>query len=488
MKGRSRGGDDSKVDNIGIRSVGFRELAAPGGVRWKKEKPALTEYRKWGIFHPSIGVTLPGMRALFVFCPFLLCCSAWAQSYQPVTPILSGYITRVASASDFDVDGTHVLCGPNTSIKAPSGDVYYAGCFETPPRLGQPVDVYGHRKKKLHAVAADRIDVKRVRHDDISGYAVIDAVAGGTSAAGELWFRADGYRMVLTPQTAATFSAPLTGIRDVMTNVWVEYEAKARGDGTFVLRSAKFSQNFISDREDAMRAKTEYDPSAVRADAKPNPAAVAIGLGVDPKRIPPWPDRDMQVRIDTIGQKLVPGWQKKLDANDPSRIDFRFQLTDGTRWPWVIALPSGIILVPHEVVEKMQSDSQLAEILADAVASVLEKQTYRMRVASAVTKGGTVASWAGIVPVVGGPITLATIGTGTSAAVVARKEEHQSGRVSLDLLIDAGYDIDEAPVAWWLLATKKPKPLDQIPMPERSAYLYRTLAEFWSSAAGPAAP
>lgn len=416
------------------------------------------------------------MRALFAFCPFLLCCSAWAQSYQPVTPILSGYITRVASASDFDVNGTHVLCGPDTSVEGPSGGSYYAGCFETPPRLGQPVDVYGHTKKKLHAVAADRIDVKRIHHDDISGYAVIDATAGAASATGELEFRADGYRLVLMPQTAAAFSAPLTGIRDVMTNVWVEYEAKARGDGTFVLRSAKFSQNFITGREDAMRAKTDYDPSAVPADSKPSGVAIAIGLGVDPKRIPPWPRRDEQDRVETIGQKLIPAWKTRLDAADPSRIRFRFQVTDGKRWPWVLALPSGVVLVPHEVVEKMENDSQLAEILADAVASILEKQSYRMRVANGLTKGAALASVAEMIPVVGGPIALANIGTGTTAAVAQRKEEHQSERVSLDLLHDAGYDIDEAPVAWWLLASRKPKPLGEIPMPERSAYLYRTLA------------
>ena len=39
---------------------------------------------------------------------------------------------------------------------------------------------------------------------------------------------------------------------------------------------------------------------------------------------------------------------------------------------------SGVILVPHQVVDRMRTDSQLAEILADAIARTLEKQSHSM--------------------------------------------------------------------------------------------------------------
>jgi len=55
----------------------------------------------------------------------------------------------------------------------------------------------------------------------------------------------------------------------------------------------------------------------------------------------------------------------------------------------------------------------------------------------------------------------------------------QSGRVSLDLLHDAGYDIRQAPIAHWLLAAKKTTPIEQIPMPPRAATLYMTLGTTW---------
>jgi hypothetical protein len=257
------------------------------------------------------------------------------------------------------------------------------------PSLGQFVNVYGHRKKKLNAIAADRLDIKPLPHDGISGFAVIDAVAPTRSSAqGTVQIRADGYPILITPQTAVAFEPPLHSPTDIMTNVWVDYDAKPGPGGVFVARSAKFYQNFITDREDAMRAKTDYDPSAVPATAKQNPIAIAVGAP-DPKHIPPWPDQEMQDRLNAIGQKLIPAWQQRLAANDPSRINFRFQLTDGNRWPPVLTLPSGIILVPHQIVERMQNDSQLAEILADAIACALEKQNYRMRIADTAITAGT---------------------------------------------------------------------------------------------------
>jgi hypothetical protein len=77
------------------------------------------------------------------------------------------------------------------------------------------------------------------------------------------------------------------------------------------------------------------------------------------------------------------------------------------------------------------------------------------------------------------PIGIASTGTGTTQFVVFRKEQHQSGRVSLGLLKNAGYDIDQAPVAWWLLASRKPRPVSEIAIPDRATYLYRTLGEVW---------
>ena len=421
-----------------------------------------------------------GLTGFFLLC---VCTTGLCQESGPPAPVLSGYATRVVSGTDFDVNGFRVQCGAETQNGSPATGAVL-GCPQKAPAVGQRVDVYGRLNRKQQTVSAQLIDIKPISREGISGFAVIDAVSGvDASAPGTREIRADGYRMRITPKTAVTFVAPLRSMADAMTNVWVEYDARPGRDGVYVMRSAKFLQNVISDREDTMRAKTDYDPAAVPADARPNPVAVSIGVPVNPKSIPPWPNAEMQEHLNAIGKKLIPAYQRGLAASDPSRIDFRFQLTNGKHWPWVLTLPSGIILVPHEVVERMENDSELAEVLADGIACALEKQDFRMHAAHVAITTGSIAGLAEFVPVVGGAAGLAGAGAWGGQRALVRKEEHQSGRVSLELMQDAGYDIAEAPKAWWLLASKKPKPVAEITMPDRAAYLYRVLAEEWSGGA-----
>jgi hypothetical protein len=55
--------------------------------------------------------------------------------------------------------------------------------------------------------------------------------------------------------------------------------------------------------------------------------------------------------------------------------------------------------------------------------------------------------------------------------------------VALGLMHDAGFDIYQAPVAWWLLSRKKAAPFQDMPMPRRAAYLYQILGQNWSNQA-----
>lgn len=417
------------------------------------------------------------MRGPIVLCLFLFCFSAWTQQFETQPPLFSGYITRAASGSDFDVNGVRVLCGTKTQIALPgSGDasLVHVGCFQSSPLIGQQVTVYGGWNRYHHTASANRIIVERRRQEEVSGFALVDA-AGGTSsgAPGATEIRADGYRMLITPQTHMTFQRPLRGIQDVMTNVWVQYNGNTQPNGLLVLRKARFQQNVITDHEEALRTKTEYDPTAVPPSAEPDRIRA-----IDPKRIPPWPNHEEQTRIESIGQKLVPAWENNLAPSDPSRIAFRFQLTDGKRWPYVMALPSGIILVPHEVVERMENDSQLAAVLADSIACVLEKQSFRMAKPNHAIRNGAIVSLVLFGPIMGGGI--AGVEGWAGHSVVTNKEVQQSERVSLDLMHDAGYDVDEAPKAWWLLASKEAKPIDQIAIPDRAIDLYQILGQLWS--------
>lgn len=158
-------------------------------------------------------------------------------------------------------------------------------------------------------------------------------------------------------------------------------------------------------------------------------------------------------------------------------MNFRFQLTNDPKWREVAPLPSGIILVPYDAMQRMQNDSQLAALLADGIARAIERSQYRMH--------GRVEKSAIGAFLVLNPLIATGVTEGARSAAIS-KEQEQSGRVSLGLLHDAGYDIDQAPIAWWQLASKEPKPIAQIPLPERAVNLYRVLGEVWHNPAAAA--
>ena len=246
------------------------------------------------------------------------------------------------------------------------------------------------------------------------------------------------------------------------------------------------SGNEISRREDGMRRKREYDPAAVDYSASQG-ALSRHFLGLDPKKLPPHKDPVLQERIDRIGGSLIPAYQRGLAPSDPTRINFRFQVIDSEHLRHPLTLANGIILLPYQGVQRMENDSQLASLLAVSIAEVIQKD--QLRYCQVATPLG-VANMAGMaagffVPGLG----LATaLTTDRVAAHVLDLQQQQNGRVSLFLLHDAGYDIGQAPIAWWLLEPKRPQPIEKIKLPSRSADLYMTLGTTWHPMQHPSQP
>ncbi len=184
----------------------------------------------------------------------------------------------------------------------------------------------------------------------------------------------------------------------------------------------------------------------------------------------------MQARVDRIGSSLIPDYQHNLRDDDPSKINFRFQLIDNPKFHRRTDAPQRHHSCTRQVVERLSNDSQLATVIADNIATALEKQDYRMIPAYAAMSTAGVAADVGSIFVPG-------LGLATSAANYAAAKSirtgilGQSGRVSLGLLHDAGYDLQQAPIAWWLLASKPSKNLADTKIPPRAINLYQTLGD-----------
>jgi predicted Zn-dependent protease len=151
----------------------------------------------------------------------------------------------------------------------------------------------------------------------------------------------------------------------------------------------------------------------------------------------------VQERVDRIGNSLIPAYQRDLPADDPTKVDLRFQVVDGAKRRDAMTLSNGIVLIPEQLVVRLESDAQLAAVLADNIACALEKQDLRAIPARRALTASDVSLWAGgaFVPGLG----LAPVVTdGVTKSQMQRHAEEQSGRVSLVLLRQAGYDITEA--------------------------------------------
>jgi hypothetical protein len=118
----------------------------------------------------------------------------------------TGYVTRVASASDFDLSGSRILLSPTTTIELPPGPGSVPGqsggkAVSVPvqdftPYIGEPMDVFGNFNKKGDSINASRLVVRRENTHNLSGSGVIDAVLSlpGTPLRGTCYFAPMGIR------------------------------------------------------------------------------------------------------------------------------------------------------------------------------------------------------------------------------------------------------------------------------------------------------
>lgn len=398
-------------------------------------------------------------------------CFAQLPNYPP-TEI--GYVTRVSSPTDFDVDGYRLVFNSKSALNSESARHWLFDEQALNPFLGDHASVWGKRQKKSHTIFVKQIVLRQAETHDVSGFALIQQVTpyNSTTISGAVIVQADGYPILVSSKTATSFAPPLTSASGIHSDImWIAFHGRQQLNGIVTASKIELHQSIVSDNEDRLRKKTEYDPAAVDPDAGEDPIKKYF-LGVDPKKIPPYTNEAMQTRINTIGASLVPRFQRDLPDTDPSKIHFRFQLVDVKNWSDAMTLPSGIVLVPRRAIERLQNDSQVATLLADNIASALEKQTPSPPLHSA-----EVAVAAVVVPLVLVPAVLAL---GGASAAAQRHAIEQSGRVSLFLMHEAGYDINEAPRTWWLLSSKKDIP--EASLPERATYLYQALGTTWPPA------
>lgn len=401
----------------------------------------------------------------------------WGQEQE--APTLDGYVTQVSVQTGFAVNGFRVLCGPQTQTyqaTGPGTGLSSEGCSAIHPWVGEAMQVDGKKDERDGTIRASLITASRAATRNVSGAGVV--VAAAPDASGGVLLSADGYRIVVSAKTAASFWGAVHGLPDLRPGDWMEYSGKQQKDGLVMAESVRVGPQIVSAQEMKFREGRNLDPA--KAPAAKLPVTVSGALtGFQFQRIRPESDPAMETWIDSIGARLIPKFEGRLAANDPARIDFRFYLVDEKRWREAIGFPNGVVLVPVAVAERLQDDSEMAAVLAYGMAGVLEREAWFELPTSRALEAGMLASDAGwFVP---------GLGLAGRPTLVANERMQQAlmehnGRVALELMHEAGFDVEAAPRAWWRLSGKPGRPLWRIRMPWRAQMLYGELGSDWQGA------
>lgn len=406
------------------------------------------------------------LRALLSLLALALCTSLFpstaAGQWFNHDPDLYGYVTAVHSPTSFDVDLVPVTTAAGTTYglfgdKNPTANSPLRNAI----RVGVYVHVswlYDDSKKKSPAVTV-------LLRDDwdkqLSGVGVIDKVI---ATGAEPVFEADGYRIRIGQKTQVSFQGKLKELTGVGTGTLVEYEGVRDATGDLVASKATFVP---------VDAK-KFIPVEKPVGQVPVPSGGAI---VDTKGILKSPhtkvryeqsnstcgwvrvpdDAALQARVQRVGMKLIPAYQKQLAAGDAAKIDFRFYAVDAPKYRTDPTCPPapGLVLVPEQVVERLRNDDQLAAMLAVGIAFNLQwqvvKQTENTDLARFIeAENDVLAVWSPMGIVIDKNI----VAPLAFHSLIERWREEQL-RIELSLMEDAGYDPWQAPEAWRLLAAKK---------------------------------
>lgn len=433
------------------------------------------------------------LLALAFFAPF-----ACAQNDQTFSVV--GYITAVPAHSgnvtEFDVNAQHVVVSDNTSFGLiGSRTTTNYGPLRSALQIGAFVKVVGKTDRKTKATVASTIFLRPDWDAALTGIGVIDKVL---KPASEPVFRADGYFVRLTKSTKVTLAPGVSSIQNVGVNSWISFEGKQSSSGELVASKVLIMPEKSTAYRGLFGAKHSYSPNLIPATAKePKPTETSNSKGE--KIVTPVPDPEidpqtgrrvdfeklldkdgnltqdagirmgalhiwhlipastpaeqaMQARVRRIGERLIPAYQKALPADAPSKIRFEFYAFDDKRLRSDFCPSTGLILIPVQVIDRLQNDDQLAAILADGIAYNLQRQAARRADVARKMLGPAIAanlllqaSLLGVVPI---------IAEKKAGDAITLQHFEERGRISMGLLADADYDPWQVPEAWKLLEPK----------------------------------
>lgn len=194
----------------------------------------------------------------------------------------------------------------------------------------------------------------------------------------------DGYEIAVTPGTQVQLPNALDSGR-FNPNLQVWYRAARQSSSALQATQMSFIEDDEIPEEQKYREKSAFKIVLPDYDKKiPGKVQIVFKdyevLPYFKKTFEVIPNRDMQKMVDVLGQKLVPDWQRELPDSDPAKIQFHFYVVKSTK---LLSAPlsdgAGNILIPSQILTRLQNEAQLACLLSAHIAAAVEKDFYRSR-------------------------------------------------------------------------------------------------------------
>lgn len=380
-----------------------------------------------------------------------------AQTTSGQMPTVAGYIGAI-SGTDFYVNGKKVVSNAQTVFSkheaGKNGSVLSKPFSAKTLTVGDNVNVYGNMDRHTHAIVASEVDLDPDPAEErVKGFAVVQRVI---AASPELLLEADGYSIAVPPKTQVRYTAPLKSRTAPAANLWIAYSGRWNDDGEVVATHLTWSKFRLSPRLKKGLKKSQEKLIAPVYRNNPaesgKPGSFEAPYVAAPKHtVAILADAEIQKRVQTLGERLIPASQKNLPEGDPQKIHFQFFAVDDNYMDNASGSPSGIVIISAQTIHKLRNDDQVAAVLAQGVAEALEWQVPPPVMGSV---GPTMLAL-GQMPFVGPVAGLAL----ESGAIYEMEHENypnefnplQNARVGLSLMRDAGFDVFQAPLAWQIL-------------------------------------
>jgi len=384
---------------------------------------------------------------------------------------LRGYVTEIRSPTDFDIEDYRISREESLALdfKNASPEIKFA---LSDIRVGVELEIRGQLNEATGSLKAQSILVDLEQFTSITQTAFVTTQPAGIQLLDGTWtgeLHADGQTIRVGGNTKVLFTPTkreqkLAKLRAKTSNSETEFGAlksldqvsvgmamtytgrRNRETGTIIAERVEFSTNDLEDGEAKMW-------KSLKASITPAKGLTPGTLKID--KIGTFkllPDQEVQDYVASLGQRLIPEYQRELTINDPRRIPFQFFVVLDHAVN-AFATPNGIVVVNSGMMEMLENEAQLAAIVGHEIAHSTYEHSWRARQFHKKKRIG--------IAIVGaflsgyGLSNLADIATMVNGAIInghQRTLENQSDRVGLQYMVAAGYDPRQAPAVWKLMA------------------------------------